>query len=96
VKALGGVAKVTDTYRLFLMPGMDHCGGGEGPNTFDSISVIEQWVEKKQAPDQIVTSHLTNGKVDRDRPTCAYPKVAVYKGSGSADAAVNFSCAAAK
>ena len=55
-------------------------------------AAIEDWVERGKAPDQIVASRSTRGAVDRTRPLCAYPKVAVYNGSGSTDEAVNFSC----
>jgi feruloyl esterase len=71
---------------------MDHCGGGAGPNAFDSVSVMEQWVEKGAPPSQIVASHTSGGKVDRTRPLCTYPRVAHYKGSGSIDEAANFVC----
>jgi tannase/feruloyl esterase len=87
-------AQAADSIRLFMVPGMTHCGGGPGPNTFDSISAIEQWVEKGKAPEQMIASHSTDGKVDRTRPVCAYPQVAKYKGSGSIDDAMNFACAA--
>jgi feruloyl esterase len=90
---LGGAAKVSNNIRLFMEPGMGHCSGGEGPNTFDKVSALEQWVEQKKAPDSIIASHSTAGKVDRTRPLCAYPQVAKYKGSGSIDDAANFSCA---
>jgi feruloyl esterase len=73
---------------------MTHCGGGPGPSTFDAISAMEQWVEKGRAPEQMIASHSTEGKVDRTRPVCPYPQVAKYKGSGSIDEAANFSCAA--
>jgi len=53
---------------------------------------MEQWVEKGKAPASILASRMTNGKVDRTRPLCAYPQVAAYKGSGSIDDAANFSC----
>ncbi|MGH9592131.1 MAG: tannase/feruloyl esterase family alpha/beta hydrolase, partial [Bryobacteraceae bacterium] len=69
-----------------------HCGGGDGPNSFDMLGVMEQWVEQKKAPESIVASHSTAGAVDRTRPLCAYPKAAVYKGSGSIDDAQNFEC----
>jgi feruloyl esterase len=92
VAASGGVERVSGSYRLFLAPGMGHCGGGEGPNTFDTITALEQWVEAGKAPDQIVASHATGGRVDRTRPLCPYPQVAVYKGSGSIDEAASFSC----
>jgi feruloyl esterase len=80
--------------RLFMVPGMGHCSGGEGPDTFDKIGVMVQWVEQGKAPERIVASHRTAGKVDRTRPLCAYPQVAKYKGSGSIDDAGNFTCVA--
>ena len=86
-------AKSTDNVRLFLEPGMGHCGGGEGPNVFDKVGALEQWVEQGKAPDRIVASHSAEGKVDRTRPLCPYPQVAKYKGAGSIDDASNFSCA---
>src|SRR5262245_7781679 len=85
-------SNLRDGYRLFMAPGMDHCRGGEGPNVFDPVIALEQWVEQKKAPDQIVASHLTNGSVDRTRPLCPYPQIATYKGSGSLDDAASFSC----
>jgi feruloyl esterase len=78
--------------RLFMVPGMGHCGGGEGPNTFDMMVPLEQWVEKGQAPARITASHSTNGTIDRTRPLCAYPQVARYTGTGSIDEAANFTC----
>jgi feruloyl esterase len=71
---------------------MNHCAGGPGTDTFDKMAAIEQWVQKGTAPDHIVASHLTAGKVDRTRPLCPYGKVAMWKGSGSTDDAANFSC----
>ena len=94
VAALGGAAKVQGSYRLFMAPGMAHCGGGEGPNDFDKMAPLEQWVEKGKAPDSIIASHSTDGKVDRTRPLCPYPQVARYKGTGSVDEAANFVCKA--
>jgi feruloyl esterase len=94
VKTLGGASKVDKSYRLFMAPGMGHCGGGEGPNTFDMVAALEAWVERGQAPDQIVASHATGGKVDRTRPLCPYPQIATYKGTGNPDEAANFVCKA--
>jgi feruloyl esterase len=56
------------------------------------VAALEQWVEKKVAPDQIVASHATQAKVDRTRPLCPYPQVAKHKGTGSTDEAANFVC----
>ncbi len=91
-ETLGGASKIDASYRLFMMPGMAHCRGGEGPNTFDALAALEQWVEKGKAPDQIVASLARDGKVVRTRPLCPYPQQAVYKGSGSTDEAANFAC----
>jgi len=92
VHNLGGPAKASDKVRLFLAPGMGHCGGGEGPNQFDMVTALEQWVEKGKPPSAIVASHATNGQVDRTRPLCPYPQVATYKGNGDPNDAANFSC----
>jgi feruloyl esterase len=94
-KALGGRAKIDDSYRLFMAPGMNHCAGGDGPNDFDAVGALEEWREHGKAPERMVASHETGGKVDRTRPLCPYPQVARYKGTGSTDEAANFSCAAA-
>jgi len=77
---------------LFMVPGMNHCQGGAGTDTFDKMGTIEAWVASKTAPTQIVASHRTLGAVDRTRPLCRYPQVAKYSGSGSTDEAANFSC----
>ena len=83
-----------DWLRLFMMPGMLHCAGGPGPDQFNKMAAIERWREDGKAPEQIVASHVTNGQVDMTRPLCPYPRVAVYKGSGSTNDAGNFSCKA--
>jgi feruloyl esterase len=93
VDVMGGSAKASDSVRLFLAPGMGHCGGGDGPNVFDKVGPLEQWVEQGKAPDKLIASHFTAGKVDRTRPLCPYPQVAKYKGTGSIDQAENFVCA---
>jgi len=89
--------------RLFMVPGMQHCGGGAGPNTFGQFGVaqgdarsniaaaLEKWVETGAAPEEIVATKKTSSAV-RTRPLCAYPRVAKYKGTGSTDEAGNFDC----
>ena len=94
VDALGGAAAVDSGYRLFMAPGMGHCRGGEGPSNFDMVGALERWVERGQAPDQIIASHATGGVVDRTRPLCPYPAVAAYRGTGSTDDAASFVCRA--
>jgi feruloyl esterase len=83
---------VQSFYRLFMAPGMAHCSGGQGPNTFDMQTALEQWVEAGVAPDRIVATHAINGVVDRLRPLCPYPQVAVYKGKGDTNDATSFEC----
>jgi feruloyl esterase len=94
LNASGDSAHASEWIELFMVPGMGHCSGGEGPDSFDKIGLIEQWVEHGIAPTKIIASHQSAGKVDRTRPLCPYPEVARYKGSGSIDDAMNFSCAA--
>ncbi len=81
-----------DWARLFLIPGMAHCGGGSGPNQFHALAAMERWREDGVAPDVIVATRVVNGVVDMTRPLCPYPKVAVYKGSGSTNDSGNFVC----
>jgi feruloyl esterase len=80
--------------RLFMVPGMGHCRGGDGTDTFDAMAALSNWVEKGKAPDRIEASHQTRGTVDRTRPLCAYPQTAQYQGSGSTDESANFVCRA--
>ena len=89
---MGGLSKVQDSYRLFMVPGMGHCSGGDGTDTFDVVQALESWVEKGSAPTQIPASRIREGKVDRTRPLCSYPQVAKFKGAGSPDDAANFGC----
>ena len=91
VRALGNKHRVAEFLRLFLAPGMYHCGGGPGPNSFDALSALEGWVEAGIAPDAIVAEHVGSG-VPRTRPLCAYPSLAVWDGRGDPDDAAHFDC----
>ncbi len=82
----------TDFFRLFMVPGMFHCGDGPGPNQFDTTGPLTDWVEHGAAPQVIRASKITAGKVVRTRPLCVYPEVARYKGAGSIDDFANFAC----
>ena len=84
--------RTRDFYRLFMVPGMFHCRGGFGPNRFDPMTPLINWVETGAAPQRIDASLMDEGKVVRTRPLCPYPEVARYNGSGSIDEAGNFSC----
>ena len=90
MKTMGAATK--DFYRMFMVPGMAHCGGGSGTATLDALTPLVQWVEKGTAPDTIAASRVVDGRVVRTRPLCPYPQTAIYKGSGSTDEAANFSC----
>jgi Tannase and feruloyl esterase len=92
VDTLGGAAKTNDSVRLFMVPGMGHCRGGEGTDTFDPVAPLDAWVTAGKAPAGIPASHLTKGVADKTRPLCPYPEVAKYKGTGDTNSAANFSC----
>jgi hypothetical protein len=79
-------------FRLFMIPGMAHCGGGIGPDHHDPMTAIINWVEKGQAPASMLASRVVNRRVERTRPLCPYPQVARYSGQGSVDEAANFRC----
>jgi feruloyl esterase len=86
----GGAEKVATWSRIFLVPGMGHCGGGPALDSFDMLSAVVNWVEKGAAPDAVVAT----GKAfpGRSRPLCAYPQHAQYAGSGDTQDARNFQC----
>ena len=94
VHALGGPEQGGDAVRLFMVPGMEHCGGGVGTDSFDMMTALERWVEQRSAPERIPASRVRNGVVERTRPLCRFPQVARYTGTGSTDDAANFVCAA--
>jgi feruloyl esterase len=78
---------------LFMLPGVTHCRGGEGPDTFDKMATISEWVEQGRRPSRILASRVRNGNTDRTRPLCPFPQVASYNGTGDTNDAANFSCA---
>jgi feruloyl esterase len=80
--------------RLFMAPGMQHCGNGPGPNQINYMGALERWRESGVAPDQLIASHVTGNRVDMTRPLCPYPQIAQYKGVGSTNDAANFACKA--
>jgi feruloyl esterase len=86
------IKNAEDFGTLFMVPGMDHCGGGPGPNMFDAFGSLVNWVEHDQAPRKIIASQMTDGAVSRTRPLCPYPMTAHYTGRGSTDDAANFEC----
>ena len=94
----GEIGRAKDRARLFLAPGMGHCRGDVGPDTWDRLTPLVDWVEHGTAPDAIIATHQTDGEVDNERPLCAYPEHAVYTGpaGGKNDptnwVAGNFAC----
>ena len=94
VLATTGAETVKDSVRLFMVPGVDHCSGGEGTFVMDALGVIDAWVEGGEAPERIVASRPLPDGAQRTRPLCPYPQVARYRGAGSTDDAANFQCAA--
>jgi feruloyl esterase len=110
VQAAMGVDKADSFMRLFMVPGMQHCGGGPGANAFgefgpagdaqhDLYQALEQWVEKGVAPDKIIAKKFVSEAehtqgVKMTRPLCPYPQSAKYKGTGDTNDAANFECVA--
>jgi feruloyl esterase len=92
VATMGGAEQTGTFARLFMVPGMGHCSGGPGPDVFDKMGVLEQWVEHGVAPEKIIAAHRTKGAEDMTRPLCPYPEVAKWKGSGGTNDAANFVC----
>ena len=90
----GGAQHVSDAYRLFMVPGMAHCSGGNGASSFDMVSVLERWVEQGVAPGEVEAKRLRSGAVDRTRRLCAWPRAARYSGQGDPDSAASFNCVA--
>ncbi|HJX35286.1 MAG TPA: tannase/feruloyl esterase family alpha/beta hydrolase, partial [Desulfatiglandales bacterium] len=84
--------KAADSVRLFMLPCVGHCGGGDGPGMVDMLSVIDKWASEGKAPDSIIASRPPDQK-PMTRPICPYPQIAKYKGAGDIDDAVNFICA---
>lgn len=87
-------AGTPDFFRLFMIPGMSHCGGGTGTDRYDAVTALVDWVEKGKAPETIIAHRSVDNKVVRTRPLCPYPQVARYQGAGSIDEAANFRCVA--
>jgi hypothetical protein len=85
--------KLQKFYRLFLAPGVDHCGRGAGPEPIDPFVALVNWVEHDVAPDSLLASGGTAAPASgRTRRLCPYPQKAIYNGSGSTDDAKNFHC----
>ena len=81
-KLMGSRAQTQDFFRLFLVPGVHHCAGGPGFTQFDALTLLENWVEKGQAPDVMIASRIVNGVAERSRPVYPYPLLARYSGTG--------------
>jgi feruloyl esterase len=110
VEAKLGAKQTSEFVQLYMVPGMQHCGGGPGPTEFGAYApgseqgmtaALENWVEKGAVPDKLIAAKYKNegnpaSGLVRTRPLCPYPQVATYKGSGSTDDAANFTCAAPK
>ncbi|HXJ39753.1 MAG TPA: tannase/feruloyl esterase family alpha/beta hydrolase, partial [Bryobacteraceae bacterium] len=77
-----GLRETKEFYRLFMVPGMQHCGGGPGATTFDMVGPLEEWVEGRKAPEMVVAAHVVAGVAEFTRPLCVYPAEAVWDKEG--------------
>jgi feruloyl esterase len=89
---LAGNSDDAAAIRLFMVPGMFHCGGGDGPSEFDGLQVLEHWVEDHEVPERLTASRTVHGKVVATHLLCAYPAIARYQGGGSIEDATHYSC----
>jgi feruloyl esterase len=94
VVATAGEEARGKSVQLYMEPGVSHCWGGEGPDFFDAVAAVDQWVRTGTSPARIVAAHVDDLGRYRTRPLCPYPQVAAYKGSGSIDSADSFRCEA--
>jgi hypothetical protein len=92
LRANGGQTRVGQFARLFMAPGVGHCGGGDGPSPNGVFETLVNWVEKGAAPETLAASRRRDDGTVLSRPLCAYPKIAKWNGSGSTDDAANFVC----
>jgi feruloyl esterase len=95
VVAAQGGAGVGTSVQLYMLPGVNHCTGGPGPDTFDKVGAVEAWIATGVAPARIDASRRTSGTIARTRPLCPFGQVARWNGSGSVEDASSFSCVAA-
>src|SRR5687767_14376497 len=98
---MGGRAATQDFFRLFMIPGMGHCGGGEGAWVIDYLSYLEAWVEQGRAPQALIGAHLKEegaastrfpldpARISFTRPIYPYPFWTRYKGGGNPDDATS-------
>ncbi|HLG99035.1 MAG TPA: tannase/feruloyl esterase family alpha/beta hydrolase [Bryobacteraceae bacterium] len=89
-EAMGGRKQTEEFFRLFLIPGVHHGGGGPGFSAFDAFTVLEKWVENGQPPDRLIATMPRNGAAERSRPVFPYPVVARYSGAGDPKQAQSF------
>ncbi len=92
-RRMGGAAAAAAFARLFLAPGVAHCGGGTGPQPQGAFDAVVRWVEEGEAPETLRAAGRGPAGGERTRPLCAYPMAAKYKGTGSPEDAANFVCA---
>jgi feruloyl esterase len=89
-------AALADVNRLFLIPGMDHCGIQPGPGItsagFDPLTALETWLETGTAPESLLATKTTDGAVEWSRPVCAWPAVARHDGAGDWRDPASFAC----
>jgi hypothetical protein len=92
-QTVGGRARTSEFARLFMAPGVAHCGGGPGPAPSGHFEALVRWVEDKRAPDTLdAIRRDQDGAIVRSRKLCQYPMVARYTGKGNTDVAANFVC----
>ena len=86
--------RASDFLKLFMVPGMYHCGGGPGASTFDALGALDTWVSSGKSPDRLLATHQENGAAVFSRPLCPYPQIPRWDGEHSVNSAASFNCIA--
>ncbi len=86
---LGRASTANQNIRFFLLPGVEHCGGGPGAAPVEWLDALAEWDESGTAPDVLLGAKPDKSVV---RPHCAWPNVARYKGSGEANDPASWQC----
>ena len=92
LKIMGGKDYTDNFIKFYLAPGVDHCNGGDGPDTINGFESLVNWVEKKEVPTRLIAKKIENGQVTIQRPLCQYPEKTIYSGKGDTNNLENFVC----
>jgi hypothetical protein len=92
IKTMGGIQATSQFARLFMVPGVEHCRGGAGPDKISGFNTLVNWVERDESPAVVMAKKVIDGRVVRELPLCPWPRKVTYRGVGDTNAASSYSC----